>query len=120
MFERVLPFFLCLMLLLGSGCSRSYDGTVIIPKPLDARRFWDKPPPPYAQAEPPPPEIAAFPVAPETPKRLAARRTATPVAPVTYMTRASNKPPMLSSEPTNPLTCRNVSEAGKRIRMVCQ
>jgi hypothetical protein len=115
MFERILPVFLCLMLPLV-GCSHSYDGTVIIPKPLDARRFWDKPPQ-QAQDEPSLPEIAVFPVAPETPNRFAARRTV--AAPARYMTRPNN-PPLLSSEPANPLTCRDVSEAGKRIRMVCE
>jgi hypothetical protein len=112
MLGRILPFFLCPMLLFGSGCSRSYDGTVIIPRPLDARRFWDRPP--QAQFE-----TDVFPAAPETPKRAAVRRTIAPVTPRRHITRSSNNSPM-SSEPAKPLTCRNVSQPGKRVRMVCE
>ncbi|RUV28835.1 MAG: hypothetical protein EOS23_21015 [Mesorhizobium sp.] len=119
MLGRILPFFLCPMLLLGSGCSRSYDGTVVIPRPLDVRRFWDRPPQ-QAQAEQPQLlQTNVFPVAPETPERAAARRTSTPVARRRQITRIS-KDPTPSSEPAKPLTCRNVSQPGKRVRMVCE
>ncbi|WP_210334959.1 hypothetical protein [Mesorhizobium mediterraneum] len=120
MLGRILPFFLCPMLLLGSGCSRSYDGTVVIPRPLDVRRFWDRPP---QQAQPEQPQLLqtdVFPVAPETPKRATAPGIKTPVAPRRHTRRISNDPPMPSSEPTKPLTCRNVSQPGKRVRMVCE
>ncbi|WP_245316127.1 hypothetical protein [Mesorhizobium wenxiniae] len=120
MLGRILAFFLCPMLLLGSGCSRSYDGTVVIPRPLDVRRFWDRPPQ-QAQAEQPQLlQTDVFPVAPETPERAAARRTSTPVAPRRQITRISKDPPTPSSEPAKPLTCRNVSQPGKRVRMVCE
>ncbi|QPC90525.1 hypothetical protein GA829_07920 [Mesorhizobium sp. INR15] len=114
MFGRILPFFLGLTLLVGSGCSRSYDGTVVIPKPLDVRRFWDRPPP-NALAAQPVAEAGAFPVAPQEPRRFTERRVA---APRRHVTRAPSTPP-LSSGPTKALACRNVSEPGKRVRMVC-
>ncbi|AZO01248.1 hypothetical protein EJ066_04405 [Mesorhizobium sp. M9A.F.Ca.ET.002.03.1.2] len=114
MLGRILPFFLCPMLLFGSGCSRSYDGTVIIPRPLDVRRFWDRP----AQAQPQL-GIDVFPVAPEVPKGAATRATTTPVTPRRRITRSSNNSPV-SSEPAKPLTCKNVSQPGKRVRMVCE
>ncbi|TIT23758.1 MAG: hypothetical protein E5W70_06595 [Mesorhizobium sp.] len=117
MFRRILPVFLCLALPLGSGCARSYDGTVIIPKPLDVRRFWDRPSP-QAQAEQSQLETDVFPVAPQTPKRPAMRRSAASVA--APRRRVANNPPMLTSQPAKPLTCRNVSEPGKRARMVCE
>ena len=41
---RIVPCFLCLTLLSSSGCARSYDGTVVIPRPLDVRRVWDRDP----------------------------------------------------------------------------
>jgi len=114
MFGRILPFFMGLALLFGSGCSRSYDGTVIIPRPLDARRFWDRPPPrvEYGQVE-----DGAFPVAPQPPRRFSERRAVTHAAPRRHRTRVSS-PPALSG-PARPLVCRNVSEPGKRARMVC-
>ncbi|MER9878891.1 MULTISPECIES: hypothetical protein [unclassified Mesorhizobium] len=117
MFRRILPVFLCLALPLGSGCARSYDGTVIIPKPLDVRRFWDRPSP-QAQAEQSQLETDVFPVAPQTPKRPAVRRSAASVA--APRRRVAVNPSVLSPEPTKPLTCRNVSEPGKRARMVCE
>jgi hypothetical protein len=119
MLGRILPFFLCPLLLFESGCSRSYDGTVVIPRPLDVRRFWDRPPP-QAQAEQPQLQTDVLPVAPEMPKEAANRRIKPPVAPRRHITRISNDPPKLSSEPAKPLTCRNVSQPGKRVRMVCE
>ncbi|UVK42134.1 hypothetical protein BPNPMPFG_003785 [Mesorhizobium sp. AR07] len=113
MFGRILPFFMGLTLLFGSGCSRSYDGTVVIPRPLDVRRFWDRPPP---RVEYGPVEDGAFPVAPQEPRRFSERRV-THAAPRRHRTRVST-PPSLSG-PAKQLTCRNVSEPGKRARMVC-
>jgi hypothetical protein len=117
MLGRILPFILCPMLLLGSGCSRSYDGTVIIPRPLDVRRVWDRPP--QAQAEQPQVWTDVFPEAPEVPKGVAARRATPPVTQRRRITRSSNNSPV-SSEPVKPLTCKNVSQPGKRVRMVCE
>jgi hypothetical protein len=117
MFGRILPFFMGLALLSGSGCSRSYDGTVVIPRPLDVRRFWDRPPPnvQYGQSQA---ENGVFPVAPQPPRQFSERRVMAPAAPKRHHTRVST-PPSLSSDPEKPLACRNVSEPGKRVRMVC-
>jgi hypothetical protein len=120
MLGRILPFFLCPMLLLGSGCSRSYDGTVVIPRPLDVRRFWDRPPQQAQTEQPQLLQADVFPVAPETPARAEAPRISTPVARRRQITRISKVPPTPSSEPAKPLTCRNVSQPGKRVRMVCE
>lgn len=112
MFGRIVPFFVGVSLLSGSGCSRTYDGTVVIPRPLDVRRFWDRPPPnvEYGQSQA---ENGTFPVAPQPPRRFSEG-----TAPRRHQTRVST-PPSLSSGPEKPLACRNVSEPGKRIRMVC-
>lgn len=117
MLGRILPFFLCAMLF-GSGCSRSHDGTVIIPGPLDVRRVWDRPPP-RAQAGQQL-ETDVFPAAPEMPTNAAAGGIKAPVAPRRRIARIPKDPPTLSSEPAKPLACRNVSEPGKRVRMVCE
>ncbi|RWN50338.1 hypothetical protein [Mesorhizobium sp.] len=120
MLRRILPFFVCPMLLLGGGCSRSYDGTVVIPRPLDVRRFWDRPPQ-QAQAERPQLlQTDIFPAAPETPETAAARKIDTSAAPRRKIARIAKQPPTPSSEPAKPLTCRNVSQPGKRVRMVCE
>ncbi|WP_421915960.1 hypothetical protein [Mesorhizobium sp.] len=116
MFERILPSFLGLALLLASGCSRSYDGTVIIPKPLDARRFFDKEPP---RASQPLIESSVFPVAPQEPGGFETRRPSRHKAATRRVSRLSG-PPLSSTEPQRPLVCKNVSEPGKRYRMVCE
>lgn len=119
MLGRILAFFLCPILLFGGGCTRSYDGTVVIPRPLDVRRVWDRPPP-QAQADQLQMESNVFPVAPEMPRRSVARRSSAAAAPARRMTKVSNNPAILSSGPAKPLACRNVSEPGKRVRMVCE
>lgn len=116
MFGRIVPVCMGLALLFGSGCSRAYDGTVIIPRPLDARRFWDRPPP-NVEYEVSQPEAGAFPVAPQPPRHFAerkeiprnSRRHPAPLAP-----SSSN------AGPEKQLQCRNASEPGKRVRMVCE
>ena len=116
MFERILPFLLGLALLFSGGCARSYDGTVIIPKPLDARRFFDKVPPNTPQ---PLIESTVFPVAPQEQRSFEPRRATRHKAATRRVSRLSSPPPS-SSEPERPLTCRNVSESGQRYRMVCE
>ncbi|RRI01740.1 hypothetical protein EH240_13920 [Mesorhizobium tamadayense] len=111
MFERILPFFVGLALLLGSGCARSEDGTVIIPRSLDARRFFDKGP---LRLQQPQIETSLFPVAPHEPERLEPRRSSK-----RGVWRVAS-PSLSSSEPHKPLVCKNVSEPGKRYRMVCE
>lgn len=115
MFGRILPFFLGATLLFGSGCARSYDGTVVIPRPLDVRRFWD-PDPSQTRASQLQAQSGVFPVAPHEPRRFAASRDAPPAR---RLTRLSN-PPSLSAEPTKPLACKDVTAPGKRYRVVCE
>ena len=116
MLGRIVPFFMGLALLFGSGCSRSYDGTVVIPRPLDVRRIWDRPPP-NANYGPSEVETGVFPVAPQPPRRFSERGVLTHAAPRRHQTRLPASASL--SAPAKPLTCRNVSEPGKRVRMVC-
>ncbi|QKC75356.1 hypothetical protein EB233_07215 [Mesorhizobium erdmanii] len=117
MIGRIGPFLLGVALLCGSGCSRSYDGTVIIPRPLDARRFWDRPPPNIDYA----PQAAndAFPVPPQPPGRVSEQRVSKPAMHRRHQTRFSPSPPP-PSDPEKQLACKNVSEPGQRVRMVCE
>ncbi|RJT41094.1 hypothetical protein D3227_07350 [Mesorhizobium waimense] len=116
MFGRILLVFLCPALLAAGGCARSGDGTVVIPKPLDVRRIWDKPPP-HAQTSQS--QVGVFPPAPpQAPARSAARRLAPPPTRARRVT--SGPPPLTSSDPAAVLACRNVSKPGTRYRVVCE
>ena len=116
MFGRILPFFLCAPLLVSGGCSRSYDGTVEIPTQIDARRIWDKEPPRTVQ---PQGETGVFPVAPQDANSFPRRRqtSARPHAP--RLTRFSSPPASPGAGSERPLACKDVTEPGKRYRMVC-
>ncbi|MGX5840347.1 hypothetical protein ACWGTI_06480 [Mesorhizobium sp. ArgA1] len=111
----IVPCFLCLALL-ASGCARSYDGTVVIPKPLDIRRVWD-PDPSQTEASKLQAAAGVFPTPPQELYRPAARRKTTIVAPRRHV---RSSPPSMASEPANLLTCKNVSQPGKRYKMVCE
>jgi len=114
----IVPCFLGLALLASSGCARSYDGTVVIPRPLDIRRVWDRDPS-QIEASKMQAQAGVFPTPPpQEPYRPAARRHTTTIASPRRHVR-SNAPAM-ASEPADPLTCKNVSEPGKRYRMVCE
>ena len=113
----IVPCFLCLALLASGGCARSYDGTVVIPRPLDIRRVWDRDPS-QTQASRMQAETGMFPDAPpQEPYRPAARRHTISVPPRQHL---RSSPPSIASEPANPLACKNVSEPGKRYRWVCE
>ncbi|ESY70257.1 MAG: hypothetical protein E5Y12_26515 [Mesorhizobium sp.] len=114
---RIGPFLLGVALLFGSGCSRSYDGTVIIPRPLDARRFWDRPPP-NVDYGPSQVDNGAFPAPPQSPERFSERRVVKPALQKRHQRRLSSPAPS-SSGPEKQLACRNVSAPGQRVRMVC-
>lgn len=111
MFIRFAAFVLCPVLLAAGGCTRSDDGTVIVPSRMDVRRVWDRVPPGTAPSR----QIVSdvFPPPPYTP----------PGPPPRRYSRA--KPPLdrqLSGDPSDPertLACRNVSENGRRFRVVC-
>ncbi|MBE1707178.1 hypothetical protein HKB47_06795 [Mesorhizobium japonicum] len=116
MYRRIGPFLLGVALLFGSGCARSYDGTVIIPRPLDARRFWERPPPNVDYV--PPADNDASPVSPP-PAQFSERRVSKPATHRRHQTRLSPPPPP-PSDPEKQLACRNVSAPGERVRMVCE
>ncbi|MDX8479363.1 hypothetical protein RFN28_12865 [Mesorhizobium sp. VK24D] len=114
MFGRILPFVLCPALLAAGGCARSDDGTVIIPRQLDVRRVWDRPPQ-QAQVSAPPVAAGVFPAPPEPAKPVPRRyRKPAPATPQAHV-----QPPEAASRPEKALACRNVSEPGRRYRVVC-
>ncbi|TPI33555.1 hypothetical protein FJW08_06195 [Mesorhizobium sp. B3-2-1] len=116
MYGRIVPFLLGVALLFSGGCSRSYDGTVIIPRPLDARRIWDRPPPNVDYQ--PQVDNGAFRGPPQPPGRVSERKVLKPAPHRRHRTRVSPQPPP-SSGPEKQLACRNVSAPGQRVRMVC-
>ncbi|TPL76635.1 hypothetical protein FJ941_24700 [Mesorhizobium sp. B2-3-13] len=117
MYGRIGPFLLGVALLFGGGCSRSYDGTVIIPRPLDARRIWDRPPPNVDYQ--PQVDNGAFPGPPQPPGPVSERKALKPAPHRRHQARAS-PPPSPSSDSERQLACRNVSAPGQRVRMVCE
>jgi hypothetical protein len=106
---RPLICFSCSLLLAVGGCSRTGDGSVVIPKQIDARRIWDKGPSP---TQTPPVESGAnvFPVVAQ-PRQIARRRTAT-----TPSTAANPQ----TTAPGKPLSCGAAQDAGERVRVVCE
>ena len=112
MFGRIAAFVLCPALLAAGGCVRSDDGTVIVPSRMDVRRVWDKVPPGTAPSRQIVPDV--FPPPPPAPPGPGARRYSRPAAPSVN--------PQLSEDPSEPepaLACHNVSEPGRRVRVVC-
>lgn len=118
MFGRILPFFLCAPLLVSGGCSRSYDGTVEIPRQLDARRIWDKEPP-LRMAQSPQGETSVFPVAPQDANSFPRRGRAAARPHPQRLTRHSSPPAGQGPGSEKPLACKDVTQPGKRYRMVC-
>lgn len=119
MFNRIAAFILCPALLAAGACTRSDDGTVIVPSRMDVRRVWDKAPPGTAPSR----QIVSdvFPPPPSAPASLPASPTVR-----RHSRPASKKPsfgqdlPDPASREQSPLTCRNVGEDGKRYRVICE
>lgn len=102
-------------LLAGSGCARTDDGTVMIPKQVDARRIWDRGP--SGTQTPPVQSGSTFaPVA--SPQYQPSRET----RPAPSRRNASARPDQRlpsSSAPAKPISCGPAQDAGGRIQMVC-
>lgn len=94
--------------LLG-GCSRSSDGTVVIPKTVDSRRFWQDDEARRAAAERQ--QATAFPAGPEI-------RFATQQPGPRPVTRAPSR--AASTGNAKPIACRAVSGPTGRVRYVCE
>ncbi|MET3793347.1 hypothetical protein [Aquamicrobium terrae] len=107
---RLSPVVVSGLLLTGAGCARTDDGTVVIPRQIDARRIWDKgssgtqTPPVHSGSD-------VFPVvAPRYQPAAPARRTAPPSA---------NAAPVTEPAGTT-VSCGPAQDTGGRVRMVCQ
>jgi hypothetical protein len=94
--------------LLG-GCSRSSDGTVVIPKQMDSRRFWQDDEAKRAAAERQ--QSAAFPTGPDI--RFATEQP----GPRPVMRAPSGA---ASTGNSKPISCRAVSGSTGRVRYVCE
>jgi hypothetical protein len=98
---RILVCLSSVLLLAGGGCSRTSDGTVVIPRQIDARRMWDKGP---STTQTPPVASGAnvFPVV-ARPRQFPRDRTP-------------------ASAPANDKTvaCATAQQSGQRVRVVCQ
>lgn len=106
------PLFLCGLLLSGAGCARTDDGTVVIPRQVDARRIWDKGP---SGTRTPPVESGSnvFPVS--SPQYVRAAQPARESGRRAPASPAATTP----AEPAAPISCGPATDAGGRVRMVC-
>jgi hypothetical protein len=102
MMARILVCLSSGLLLAGSGCSRTSDGTVIIPRQIDTRRIWDNGP---SSTQTPPVASGAnvFPV----------------VAPPRQFPR-SRTPANSAQVNENTIACGTAQQSGRRVRVVCQ
>lgn len=101
----------CLSLLTLGGCNRSSDGTVVIPKQLDSRRFWQD-----DEAKRAAIERAQSANYPQTSQEI---RFVDPQAGSTRRgarTRVAGQP---QAGGGSPLACRNVTGANGRVKYVC-
>lgn len=113
MFSRIAALVLCLALVAASGCTRSDDGTVVVPSRMDVRRVWDKAPPGTTASR----QIVSdvFPPPPSAPPGPTVRRHLRPGSAMPSKTL-----PDTSSGEQKPLTCRNVGGGRERYRVVCE
>jgi hypothetical protein len=95
--------------LLG-GCSRSSDGTVVIPKTVDSRRFWQDDEARRASAERQ--QATAFPASPEI--RFVTQQPG-PRPATSAPSRASG-----AGSNTKPIACRAVSGPTGRVKYICE
>lgn len=125
--RHTLPFVFCLTLA-AAGCARTDDGSVVIPEPLDMRRadlgpldlrHWGHMRPEETQPAivPAPPET--FPVPPQA-KAMDRPRTRTTRPAKRRTKRAAVQKAHTSSEPSSPLACEPATQAGKRVRVLCE
>lgn len=99
---------ICLSTIVLGGCSRSSDGTVVIPKQVDTRRFWQDDEAKRAAAERE--QAAAFPTGPEI-------RFATQQPGPRPVTRAPSTTAGAAS--TKPIACRAAGSLSGRVKYVC-
>lgn len=99
---------ICLSTALLSGCSRSSDGTVVIPKQVDTRRFWQDDEAKRAAAESQ--QAASFPTGPEI--RFATQQPGP---------RPATRTPSVNTDTANskPIACRAAGGLGGRVKYVC-
>lgn len=110
---RISMLFLSAGLLAGSGCARTDDGTVVIPKQVDARRIWDRGP---SGTQTPPVQsgstfVAVAPPQYQSPGGARPTRRATPAR--------SNQAAQPSSAPKKSISCGPATDQGGRVQMVC-
>ncbi|WP_159091652.1 hypothetical protein [Aminobacter sp. MSH1] len=102
---------LCLSATTVGGCSRSSDGTVIIPKPMDSRRFWQDDDARRAASEGS--QAASFPAGPEI-------RFVTQQPGPRPVTRAPRRASESAAGSAKPMSCRAITGPTGRVRYACE
>lgn len=104
---------------LTTGCTRTSDGSIEFHRPVYETPGWFK-----RRASTAPAEAAVFPAPPPAPQPVVAARSqpvrkAQPRPRRTAVQKPVAQPPV-SADPPAPVTCRNVTQAGGRVKYVCQ
>ena len=100
---RLVPVALAVALLAAGGCARTDDGTVVIPRELDARRIWDR----GAGGTQTPPVRSGSDVFPV-------------VAPPAVRTLPPRKKKAAPGPVEKTISCSPAKDSGGRVRMVCR
>ncbi|MCX8570126.1 MULTISPECIES: hypothetical protein [Hyphomicrobiales] len=103
---------ICLSTTLVAGCSRSSDGTVIIPRHMDSRRFWQDDEAKRTAIEQA--QAGNFPAGSEEIRFVDPQS-----APTRRSPRARPANPAQASDAT-PLACRAVTGPSGRVRYACE
>lgn len=109
----------CSLLLMGAGCSRSSDGSVIVNAPPSLAFAV----PPYLRPDAAgtgvrSAALSSFPPPPATPAVRGQSRNTVPR--VKAWKVAGVKPPFERADPEAPITCRNETRGGGRVKVVCE
>lgn len=112
----------CCLLLAAGGCTRTSDGSVVMKNPPNLSlavpsflRFGGQDAEPEAQVA-----AATFPAAPKPAVQPVGSAPAKVLPPVRAWKATGVKAPFKRADPSAPLTCRNETGGGGRVKVVCQ
>ena len=114
----ILGMILCLPMAAG-GCSRTSDGTVVIPPSMDMRRAWSRNEP---SVQTPPVESGSqvFPVGPATEAAPPQRPVAQRKKQRRHARTASRLNEQPASQSSAPIACGQAKQADGRVHVTCK
>jgi len=110
----------CLGSLATAGCARTSDGSIEFNKPSYEMPNWFK----RRAAGPAPAETAVFPAPPPEPQPIVVARPRPVARKAPQRPRNAMKQPVvqpqITADPPAPVTCRNITQSGGRVKYVCE